>query len=102
MPLRSGSLGTLARATDRSRLEQLSLVVLEQILSALDYLASKDICHRSVNPDNILYVNEGGNFIFQLADFGLPDNINMRRELSEYPTTWRPKCSREISLRALR
>lgn len=44
----------------------------EQMLSALDYLTCNDLCHRDVKPENILYwTNPGGDYTFQLADFGL-------------------------------
>ena len=34
--------------------------VLRQVLSALDFLHSRDICHRDVNPENILFCYPGG------------------------------------------
>lgn len=55
-------------------------VVALHILSALDYLESKGICHRDVKPDNILYQLDGkGGYIFQLADFGLANYVHRTR-----------------------
>jgi serine/threonine protein kinase len=49
--------------------------VLEQMLSALDFLAFNKLCHRDVKPDNILYDHAAGKgYHFQLADFGLSNH----------------------------
>ncbi|KAL1877366.1 hypothetical protein VTK73DRAFT_8661 [Phialemonium thermophilum] len=73
MPLREGSLTSLIRKEVVADHRRLCLDVLQQMLSALDYLASKDLVHRDVKPDNILYARlpEGDGFLFQLSDFGL-------------------------------
>lgn len=74
MPLRSGTLRSLARDNGRPCTDDaLCFQVLEQILSALDYLAHHGMCHRDVKPENILYWNSKnqGQYNFQLADFGL-------------------------------
>ena len=46
---------------------------LQQILSALDFLAYQGIVHRDVKPDNILYSRSIGRptYHFRLADFGV-------------------------------
>lgn len=43
-----------------------------QILKALHYLASQNLCHRDVKPANILYSKlDRAKYLFELADFGL-------------------------------
>ena len=57
MPLRLGSLRSIAKPEDRDvelTDDKLSLLVLAQMLSALDYLACMKMCHRDVKPDNII------------------------------------------------
>ncbi len=46
---------------------------LKQMLSALNFLACRDIVHRDVKPDNILFSRslEGPGYDFRLADFGV-------------------------------
>jgi serine/threonine protein kinase len=78
MPWREGSLTSLASAVSdhNSLCEQ----TLEQMLSALDFLASKSLCHRDVKPDNILFSRLGdGRGVFQLADFGLANHQALAR-----------------------
>jgi serine/threonine protein kinase len=45
-----------------------------QMLSALDYLSSKELCHRDVKPSNILFDKIDRRYNFQLADFGLANH----------------------------
>ncbi|KLU90697.1 serine/threonine protein kinase [Magnaporthiopsis poae ATCC 64411] len=82
MPLRMGSLKDLVTTRDVAELSdnKLSLMVLGQMLSALDYLAYNNVCHRDVKPDNIIYFwvradskdpPDDKAYTFQLADFGL-------------------------------
>lgn len=60
MPLRDGSVTSLAKSpTLAMDHNQLSLIVLEQMLCALDYLANEDLIHRNIEPDNILYSDVG-------------------------------------------
>lgn len=73
MPLREESLTKLVKARPIADYRQLCLNVLEQMLSALDYLANNNLVHRDLKPDNILYYTlpDDGSLHFQLADFGL-------------------------------
>ncbi|KAI8686732.1 hypothetical protein LRP88_13022 [Fusarium phalaenopsidis] len=71
MSLKDGSLASLALATSNSKLQDIAETALHHMLQALDYLASEDILHRDVKPDNILYSMVGGNPRFELGDFGL-------------------------------
>ncbi|KAL8303423.1 hypothetical protein RB600_007054 [Gaeumannomyces tritici] len=90
MPLRMGSLKALVKTRDMAEMpdNKLSLLVLEQMLSALDYLAGNNMCHRDVKPDNIIYywvqldskdpLNDKA-YTFQLADFGLTNAGQLAR-----------------------
>lgn len=80
MPLRPGNLRSLAKSTTRRWTDdQLSLTVLEQMLSALDHLACHNMCHRDVKPENILYWDNGDSVTLQLADFGLANHSSLAR-----------------------
>lgn len=76
MPLREKSLAQLVQTRPHPDDGQLGRAVLHQMLSALDYLASKDMVHRDVKPDNILCYTlpDTGDLRFQLADFGLAEH----------------------------
>ncbi len=73
MPLRKGTLTSLVKTEPIPDYAKFCREVLRQMLSALDYLASKKLVHRDVKPDNILYSILPGDrgYQFQLADFGL-------------------------------
>ncbi|KAJ3465025.1 hypothetical protein MRS44_005683 [Fusarium solani] len=71
MSLKEGSLASLALATSNAKLHDITEIALHHMLQALDYLASGDILHRDVKPDNILYSMVGGKPRFELGDFGL-------------------------------
>ncbi|KAH7170178.1 kinase-like domain-containing protein [Dactylonectria macrodidyma] len=78
MPLRDGSLRSLIKASAQSwtsnESDELTLMVLEHMLSALDYLACNNMCHGDMKPENILYWKDKGGITFQLADFGLANH----------------------------
>ncbi|KAK4113273.1 kinase-like protein, partial [Canariomyces notabilis] len=83
MPLRPGSLRSLVETRDSVPVcddDSLCMQVLEQMLCALDYLASHGLCHRDVKPENILYwpVTQGV-YGFQLADFGLANHQSLAK-----------------------
>jgi serine/threonine protein kinase len=70
MELATGNLASFAESKGLN--EELAGAMLQQILSALDFLDSKHVCHRDVKPQNILcwdLLNQDP--VFKLADFGL-------------------------------
>lgn len=70
MGLKEGTLGSLIQ----SGADALTIAesVFGQMLQALDCTALKGIIHRDVKPENILYISHpGGQYQFQLGDFGL-------------------------------
>ncbi len=73
MPLRDRTLDSLINCLrDPVPIYRAWRQVFQQMLSALDYLASFQLIHQDVKPLNILYADRGGgNYLFQLADFGL-------------------------------
>jgi serine/threonine protein kinase len=70
MGLKEGTLESLVESgADASAIAN---SVFPQMLQALDCIAWKGIIHRDVKPENILYILQpGGQYQFQLADFGL-------------------------------
>ena len=75
MGLKEGTLESMI-ANGPAGLDLVDRVALH-MLQALDYLANKDIIHRDVKPENILYTSQGGGqYHFQLGDFGLCNRAN--------------------------
>lgn len=79
MPLRDGSLSKLAGPGVPPAIhKRLCAHVLEQMLSALDYLGNENLIHRDIKPENILYTPLGDSlYHFQLADFGLAQHRSL-------------------------
>lgn len=98
MPLRDGNLQSLAKSSRRKWTDdQLGTAVLEQMLSALDYLACKDVVHRDVKPGNILYWENQGDYVFQLADFGLANRETLAKTKCGTGYYEAPELSPEIT-----
>lgn len=51
--------------------------VLRDMLSALNCLHEKSLCHRDIKPDNIIYDNETNHWI--LVDFGIAKSVNLAK-----------------------
>ncbi len=80
MPLMLGNLKTLVEKVGVPDEHALSDVVLRQMLLALQCVASHNMIHRDVKPENILWeYDEAGNFHFCLGDFGLSNDPGLAR-----------------------
>lgn len=66
--------GTLQHWIDQHKgpvTETEASIILQQLISAVAYLHSKDICHRDIKPDNIMFNRRNDVNSLQLIDFGL-------------------------------
>ncbi|KAK4065225.1 uncharacterized protein Triagg1_8664 [Trichoderma aggressivum f. europaeum] len=81
MPFREGSITRLIKKGSISDYRQFCYDLLQQSLSGLDYLASSNVCHRDVKPDNILYYTlpDKNSYHFQIADFGLAHHQSLAK-----------------------
>jgi len=76
MPLMAGNLKSLTETVADPH--GLSDIVLRQMLLALQCIASHDIIHRDVKPENILWkADAAGDYRFCLGDFGLSNNPDL-------------------------
>ncbi|KAK4131631.1 kinase-like protein [Trichocladium antarcticum] len=80
MPLMKGNLKVLIENGGNADNTLLSDVVLRQMLLALQCIASHNIIHRDVKPENILWeYDESGEYCFRLGDFGLSNDPGLAR-----------------------
>ncbi|GAB1312652.1 hypothetical protein MFIFM68171_02862 [Madurella fahalii] len=80
MPLMKGNLKTLVEDPDGPDPVSLADVVLRQMLLALQCIASHNIVHRDVKPENVLWEPDGAaNYRFCLGDFGLSNDPGLAR-----------------------
>ncbi|KXX83264.1 Serine/threonine-protein kinase KIC1 [Madurella mycetomatis] len=80
MPLMKGNLKTLVEDPGAPDPGPLSDIVLRQMLLALQCIASHNIVHRDVKPENVLWeYDEDGNYRFCLGDFGLSNDPGLAR-----------------------
>ena len=79
--LKAGNVNSLFQKHPELRTDDSTLSgLLRQMLEALDYLAFRNLLHRDVKPDNILYTPmTAGEYLFQLADFGFANQHNLAK-----------------------
>lgn len=61
------------------------MVIVRQILTALQYIHENGVAHRDLKPENLLLMNEDvsdAQFFIKVADFGLANNL----EASKFST----------------
>ena len=68
--------------------EEEASLILSQILSAVQYLHSNDICHRDIKPENIMFANKDDLTSLKLIDFGLSASNFLEFQESEYCGTF--------------
>ena len=91
--LKAGNVNSLLQKQPELRNNASTLTkLLKEMLQALDYLAFRNLIHRDVKPDNILYtpITTGG-YHFQLADFGFANHNSLAKTYCGSPLFMAPE-----------
>ena len=67
--------------------------IFKQIISALEYLHEKNICHRDLKLENILIDDKGK---IKIIDFGLSKKVEDQKKLDTFCGSW-SYCSPEVA-----
>ncbi|KAG5801200.1 hypothetical protein H9Q71_014218 [Fusarium xylarioides] len=87
----TGNLGIVGRERDLHPITQLGEAVFDQMLQAIDCLATEGIIHRDVKPENILYVSQSSQYHFQLGDFGFCNRASIAATFAGSPLYMAPE-----------
>ncbi|KAH8726459.1 kinase-like domain-containing protein [Phaeosphaeriaceae sp. PMI808] len=91
MGLKDGTLKSLVESGRRPNMKKF----LHQMLRALHYLDKKNIIHRDVKLENILYIAQpNGGYHFQLGDFGLSKKVDNATTAAGSPRYMAPEIFR--------
>lgn len=66
-----GSLKTYIEKYKNTLTEDQAKIIINSLLSAVNYLHQRDICHRDIKPENIMFSEEDNIDTIKLVDFGL-------------------------------
>ena len=69
--LKYGTLSEYMKKNKGKISEENASIIIQKLLSATDYLHNKQICHRDIKPDNIMFSEENNLNSIKLIDFGL-------------------------------
>ncbi len=68
--------------------EETASVIINQLLSAVSYLHSNEICHRDIKPENVMFSEKDDLNSLKLIDFGLSVQNFYKLEKNEYCGTF--------------
>ena len=65
--------------------EKEAAIILQQVMSAIEYCHNNGICHRDLKPENLLYFNEGQeqDNPIKVIDFGLSQLVSPDKKMTE-------------------